>query len=52
MSPTVQGRLNDLPIDLEAHNGNLYALLPSPETPNPVFGRLRGVRVARGTLVY
>ncbi|TDJ74629.1 MAG: hypothetical protein E2O38_01115 [Proteobacteria bacterium] len=32
MSATVRGRVNDLPIELEAHSGNLNALLASPET--------------------
>ena len=32
MSATLRGRVNDLPIELEAHSGNLNALLASPET--------------------
>ncbi len=32
MSATVRGRVNDLPIELEVHSGNLNALLASPET--------------------
>jgi len=32
ISATVRGRVNDLPIELEAHGGNLNALLSSPET--------------------
>jgi len=32
MSATVKGRINDLPIELEAHSGNLNALLANPDT--------------------
>ncbi len=32
MSATVQARVNDLPIELEAHSGNLNTLLASPGT--------------------
>ena len=32
MSATLRGRVNDLPIELEVHSGNLNALLASPDT--------------------
>jgi uncharacterized protein involved in outer membrane biogenesis len=32
MSATAKGRINDLPIELEAHSGNLNALLANPDT--------------------